>query len=189
MTDDEATELMRSAWATRRASLDAAPDEKSELLTQAWHELERATELCRVQGAIVPLAQAVHLSANVAVDLGDVDRAGALWDEAVALLRTVEEPLQLAHKVRHLGDLHRRCGRPGDAETCYREALSLYRAHDAPGSLDFANAVSRMAGLKEARGASSEALALWRETRDLYVAVDLADGVAEAERHIAHLAD
>ena len=69
----------------------------------------------------------------------------------------------------------------------YTEALALYREHDGPGSLDFANAASRMAALRESLGAREEALGLWRETRDLYASVDLAAGVREAERHIARL--
>ena len=117
--------------------------------------------------------------------MGHEDRARSLWEEAVGILRETEDVLQLAHKVRHLGDLHRRCGRLGEAEDCYSEALALYRAHDGPGSIDFANATSRMADLKEHGGES--ALELWRESRDLFAAVELEAGVEEAERHIQRL--
>ncbi len=178
---------MQSAWATRRAAFDTGDAEKRELLSRARRELTTAVELCREAGAPVPHAQAVHLLANVELDLGHTGQAGTLWEEAVGILRGTDDALQLAHKVRHLGDLHRRCGRPDEAEACYSEALDLYREHDAPGSLDFANAVSRMADLKERSGASTEALALWQETRDLYAAVDLEQGVELAERHLKRL--
>lgn len=182
-----ARELMRTAWAARRASLTAGPEEQRAGLRQAKQDLTTAVSMCRDQGTPVDLAQAVHLLANVELDLGHEDRARALWEEAIGILRETEDVLQLAHKVRHLGDLHRHCGRLEDAESCYTEALALYRAHDAPGSLDFANAASRMADLKERQGDRQEAIALWRETRDLYAAVDLAAGVTEAEEHIARL--
>ena len=107
--------------------------------------------------------------------------------DVVSILRETDAVLQLAHKVRHLGDLHRHCDRLDDAESCYSEALALYREHDGSGSLDYANAVRRMAILKERRGDSVQALALWREARDLYAAVDVASGIEEAERHIARL--
>ena len=187
MANEEALELMRSAWATRRASFDAAPAEKRALMTRAKKDLATAVEMCREGGSPVSHAQAVHLLANVELDMGHEDRARSLWEQAVSILRETDAVLQLAHKVRHLGDLHRHCGRLGDAESCYSEALALYREHDGPGSLDFANAVSRMADLKERRGDSVQALSLWRETRDLYAAVDLAPGVAEAERHMERL--
>ena len=126
----------------------------------------------------------MHLLANVELDMGHAGRAQSQWEEAIRILRGTDDSLQLAHKVRHLWDLHRHCGRLDDAEACYSEALTLYREHDAPGSLDFANAVSRMADLEERRGNSAQALALWRETRNRYAAVDLAPGVEQAERHI-----
>lgn len=187
MTDPDARTLMQKAWAARRGSFEADPEEKQATLTQAIVDLETAASLCREQGSSVDYAQAVHLRANVELDLGNVDRAWSLWDEAVAVLRGTDDALQLAHKVRHLGDLHRHCGRLDDAESCYAEALSLHREHDSPGSLDFANASSRMADLKEHRGERTEALGLWRETRDLYDAVGLARGVEDAEQRIDRL--
>ena len=170
MADEEALELMRSAWAMRRASFDATPAEKLVMLTQANQDLATAVAMCRDQGSRVALAQAVHLLANVELDMGHENQAQSLWEEAVSILRETDAVLQLAHKVRHLGDLHRHCGRLGEAESCYSEALTLYREHEDPGSLDLANAVSRMADIRERRGDSVRALALWRETRNLYAA-------------------
>lgn len=187
MSSEEAQELMQSAWAKRRASFDAAPAEKLVLLTQAQHALSSAVVMCRDQDSPVSHAQAVHLLANVEVDLGHEERARSLWEEAVSILRATDDALQLAHKVRHLGDLHRHCGRLGDAEACYSEALTLYRAHDGEGSLDFANAVRRMAKLKELQGDPTQALALWHETRDSYAAVGMTPGVEEAGNCIERL--
>ncbi len=171
----------------RRASFDVSPAKRRAALTKAREELTTAVSLCRDYGSQVSYAQAVHLLANVELDLGRECEALLLWKEAVSVLRRSDDVLQLAHKVRHLGDLHRQCGRLDEAESCYSEVLALYREHDSPGSLDFANAVRRMADLKERGGDSSEALALWRETRELYAAVGVVPGVEEAERHIERL--
>ncbi len=187
MANEEARELMRKAWAVRRASLNADPAEMKVGLARARRYLTTAVSMCRDQSPLTDYAQAIHLLAHVELDLGDEDRALTLWKEAVSVLRGTDEFLQLAHKVRHLGDLHRHCRRLEDAESCYAEALAIYREHDAPGSLDFANAASRMADLKEQRGERIEALDLWRETRDLYSAVELSQGVEEADRHIKRL--
>ncbi len=187
MANEEALELMRSAWATRRASFDAAPAERLALMTRAKQDLTTAVAMCRDRGSPVSHAQAVHLLANVELDLGHEDRARSLWEEAISILRRTDDVLQLAHKVRHLGDLHRHCGRLDDAEACYSEALTLYREHDGPGSLDFANAVRRMAILKDRQGDPVQSLALWRETRDLYAAVNMAPGIEEAESQIVRL--
>lgn len=187
MADQKAHELMQTAWALRRASLEAGPAEQRAGLTEAKQQLTIAVSRCRDQGPSVEYAQAIHLLANVELDLGHEEQARSLWEEAVGVLRGEDDVLQLAHKVRHLGDLHRHCGRLDEAEACLAEALGLYREHDSPGSLDYANAASRMADLRERQGKRIEALQLWRETRDLYAAVDLAAGVEQAEKHIERL--
>lgn len=187
MTSQEAQELMQDAWSLRREALEANPVRRHELLEQARAELQRAAEICRDQGACVDYAQAIHMTAKIELDQDHVERARELWERAIGILRKTDDALQLAHKVRHLGDLHERCGRSTDAEGCYAEALALYHEHDGAGSIDYANAVRRMAGLKERSGDPGEALALWRETRELYDAVDLAPGVEEAERRILRL--
>ena len=97
MANDDALELMRFAWATRRASFDAASAEKQELLTQAQEALTTAVAMCRDQGSPVSHAQAVHLLANVELDMGHQDRARSLWEEAIRILRGTSDVLQLAH--------------------------------------------------------------------------------------------
>lgn len=187
MKDQQALELMRNAWAMRRASFDAEPDDKLVILTQARELLEEAASRCRSQRRQIEYAQALHLLANIEVDLDCQDRALSLWTKAVNILRETDDYLQLAHKVRHLGDLHNKCGRVQEAESCYAEAIELYRQHASPGSLDFANAMNRMADLKERLGETTISLELWRETRNLFAAVDLAEGVIEAQQHIDRL--
>jgi hypothetical protein len=74
------------------------------------------------------------------------------------------------------------------AEPCYVEALALYRSsgHTAP-SLDLANAIRPLAILRERVGNVDEAILLWREARDLYLAVNVRAGVAECSKHLDQL--
>ena len=108
-------------------------------------------------------------------------------EEAVSICRGVGDNMQLAHKVRHLGDLHRHQGRLDDAKDCYDEALALYRNHEDPPDLDFANAVSRMAALKEDTQSTQEAIRLWHEAHDLFKAANVPSGVTMCSKHISEL--
>ncbi len=193
MTDRDSDELMRTAWATRRASFGASPERRDELLAKAREDLLTAASQCRAENSPVARAQALHLLANVEHDMHDDEQARAHWEESIAILRGTDEVLQLAHKVRHLGDLHRHCRRLPEAAACYDEAIALYREHDRPGSLDFANAVRRVALLREQMGDRESAVAAWEEAGGLYRAAeaasgtDLSAGVEESERHVARL--
>lgn len=106
---------------------------------------------------------------------------------AVASLRKVDDPLRLAHRVRHLGDAYYYAGRVSLAEPCYVEALSIYRRHEQRRPLDLANAIRSFAVLKDEVGAAEEAQRLWQEAHDLYVAVDVPAGIAESAARLALL--
>lgn len=107
---------------------------------------------------------------------------------AVAGLRKADDPLRLAHAVRHLGDAYYYAGRASLAEPCYVEALSIYRRHEDRRPLDLANAIRSFAVLKDEVGAAQEAQRLWQEAHDLYVAVNVPAGVAESAARLALLA-
>ena len=107
---------------------------------------------------------------------------------AVASLRKVDDPLRLAHAVRHLGDAYYYARRPAQAEPCYIEALSIYRRHEHTQPLDLANAIRSFAVLKDEIGAAEEAQCLWQEAHDLYVSVNVPTGVAESAARLALLA-
>jgi tetratricopeptide (TPR) repeat protein len=106
---------------------------------------------------------------------------------AVASLRKVDDPLRLAHAVRHLGDAYYYAERAEQAEPCYVEALSIYRRHEHPRPLDLANAIRSFAVLKDYLGAADEAKPLWQEAHDLYVALNVPAGVAESAARLALL--
>jgi len=125
------------------------------------------------------------LLANTELDLDNEPVARALWEDAVQQLRAVDEPLQLTHKVRHLGDLHRRAQRLDAADACYAEALDLLEAHEVSTSADLANLLRRLAILREAQGASEQARAFWQRALTAYAALELAAGVQEAQERLA----
>jgi tetratricopeptide (TPR) repeat protein len=106
----------------------------------------------------------------------------------VAERRQVDDPLKLAHAVRHLGDAYRRAGKVSLSETCYLEALSIYRDREDSPPLDLANAVRGFAVLKQETGALAEAEALWREAHDLYLALEVMAGVAGSSASLALIA-
>ena len=100
---------------------------------------------------------------------------------AVASARRGEDPLKLAHRVRHLGDAYYYAGRWALAERCYVEALSIYRRHERTRPLDLANAIRSFAVLKDEVG-------LWQEAHDLYVGLNMSAGIAESAARLALLA-
>ncbi len=159
---------IEAAWQARREGRHA----------DAERQLLQVITTSRRTGLRIELIRALKALAHVVRDLGQDERALPLYEEAVALCRAEGDALLLAHTVRHLGDLHRAGGRVADAEHCYHEALSLYRASPAPPPLDFANALRPLALLKASEGDAEAARQLSSEAHALYleagVDVDLA---------------
>lgn len=104
------------------------------------------------------------------------------YEEAVVLFRETDEPLVLAHTIRHLGDVYLEQGRPDLAEPCYHEALGLYRSHADESSLDLANAVRSLAVLRW-----EQAKVLWEDARTLYTALSIEVGIKESAARVAAL--
>lgn len=124
--------------------------------------------------------------AQIARHDGDLDEARELYERAVVLCRELDDPLLLAHTLRHLGDVHHDAGRLDPAEPFYLEALALYREHDAP-PLDLANAIRSLAILREETGALDEAVTLWEEAHRLYIATNVPPGVEETATRLARI--
>jgi len=106
----------------------------------------------------------------------------------VANARRGEDALELAHRVRHLGDGYYYAGRWALAEPCYVEALSIYRRHERTRRLDLANAIRSFAVLKDEMGTTDESQRLWQEAHDLYVGLNVSAGIAESAARLALLA-
>ena len=104
------------------------------------------------------------------------------YEEAVVLFREEDQPLVLAHAIRHLGDVYLEQGRPDLAEPCYHEALGLYRTQTNESSLDLANAVRSLAVLRW-----EQARMLWEEARTLYTELRIEPGIQESTARVAAL--
>ncbi|HVP00411.1 MAG TPA: tetratricopeptide repeat protein [Bryobacteraceae bacterium] len=113
-------------------------------------------------------------------DQGRLEEARRLYEQAAERYRALNDPLALAHTVRHVADIHRQQGHPELAARCYDEALMIYRANAETPQLDLANAIRGLALLK------NEAT-LWQEARDLYAEVGVDAGVNECSRRLAAL--
>ena len=133
------------------------------------------------------LAQAYTELGRTERDLHETDAALRHYEEAAAVYRRLDEPLRLAHTVRHVGDILREDGKLEPAGPCYREALEIYRAHPETPPLDLANAIRGYALLEDDVGRQDQALTLWREARELYASVNVQAGVDEGDRQIARL--
>jgi tetratricopeptide (TPR) repeat protein len=111
------------------------------------------------------------------------ESARRCYEDAVALLREVGEPLVLAHVIRHLGDVYLEQECPELAEPCYHEALRLYRSQGDSSSLDLANAIRSLAVLRwEQSGA------LWKEAKELYTNLSIKSGIEETTARLIALA-
>jgi tetratricopeptide (TPR) repeat protein len=141
-------------------------------LADARRDLVDAVAICRREQVVSDLAFAVKRLGQIERDLGNLDAALALYEEAAAIYRERGDALNLAHTIRHVGDIHQDTGNGAPAERCYDEALALYRSSRGTRRGDLANAVRSMALQKERAGDLEHARALWKEARDLYASLD-----------------
>lgn len=119
----------------------------------AAREWAKAVELSRQQNDIPSLIRSLRGAAETELDLGRNCEAGALYEEAVSWCRKQNsDALLLAHTVRHLGDVRRHTGQHEGAQSCYEEALGIYRREPDANPLDMANALRPFAILKEEMG-------------------------------------
>lgn len=160
-----------------RSARFGSPDE-------AKRDLIAAVGMARAGPDRMQLAQALTALGQIERDLGHTEEALRHYEEAAAIYRTADAPLKLAHTVRHIGDIHGHEGQLKLAEPCYSEALTIYRAQVDTSPLDMANALRGLALLKEAVGATQEAIAIWEEAGKLYASVNVEAGVAESKRRI-----
>lgn len=113
---------------------------------------------------------------------GHPEPARALYAEAVAAARAADDAPRLAKALRHLSDMDREAGQLDAALAAAEEAAALYGALGREAHLDLANALRLTALALEALGRS--AIQPWRDAGDLYAELDIAAGLAEAERHL-----
>ena len=159
------TKLPVSGTATAPSTTSAGPEEpvmeKSatewvEVAKQARNEgraddamraVETAIELCRGKGDTAGLITCIKALGHLEADRKDFPASAAAYLEALELARQGQDPLVIAHTVRHLGDALSRLGETRDAEAAYLEALAIYETHAGDAALDHANALGKFARL------------------------------------------
>ncbi len=156
-------------------------------LADAKNCFAQAVERCRKANDRLLLAQALSGLGQIERDMGNSALALRHYGDAVTLRRTQDNPLLLAHSVRHVADILREQRKAAEAAACYEEALGIYRSHAETGRLDLANAIRGYALLKAEIGDPEEATFLWHEAMALYAEAGVQAGVTESQSQIAFL--
>ena len=172
---DRLTQLCDEAAEARR---EGRSDEALRIYTEA-------VQACRRQNDRRVLIRALKGVGHTESDRDNFAAALSAYQEATSLAREANDALLLAHTVRHLGDVLRHLDRVTEAQAQYEEALALYRGHPEPPPLDLANAVRALAVLKDASGATRDALPLWQEANRIYTSLGIKAGVAESKARMA----
>jgi hypothetical protein len=117
---------------------------------------------------------------------GRLSDATALYEEAAESFQAEQQFERWAHALRHAAEF---AVRAGDGATGLREARAVveYYRGTPPTALEMANALRVMAMAEAAAGERDNAREHWSEARVLYVDAGVADGVLEADRHVALL--
>ena len=178
----DATAEVPAAPATPAAAVAEAVDEAGDEAGDAAATSAEPTE------AVAVRARRLKQEGEQARRAGDRVTAQRLYEEAVALQRGLDDPLELAHTLRHLGDVLHDARQPAFAEPYYLEALALYRAQPSAPPLNLANAIRSHAVLKHEIGEREASRRLWEEAARLYQQANVGEGVAESAGWAARLA-
>ncbi|WP_254291406.1 hypothetical protein [Sphingomonas tagetis] len=152
----------------------------------ARHCFGEAVHACREDGDLICEAHALTRCAQVARDTGNLDWAIHDQQEAIALYRKAGAGPELAHALRHAGEMFLEQQRHAHAATSLHEALDLYRADAEAAPLDVANALRAAALLAETLDERDEARRFWTDARSLYES-SCESGVVEADQRLAAL--
>ena len=187
---EQARALIAKAWRARREVLQSPPTGEATTgaaMARVEADLIRASEICEQAGARHELSIALGKLGHLALDLDQPDKARTLFGKSVEVAREADDPLRLAHAVRHLGQVNHRLGRLESAGSCYEEALDLYDQAGTVHPVEHANALRPMAALREELGDVEEARLLWRRAAELFRSAGIEEGVRECEAHLSGL--
>jgi tetratricopeptide (TPR) repeat protein len=146
------------------------------------------------------LAQSLTGLGRIERDQQEIEASIQHYQQAAEIYRALNDPLRLAHTIRHIGDMLRESGQPVAALPFYEETLAVYRSHPERDTLDLANALRGYALLQTDFGKIPEAIELWKEAGHLYNQAwqepnspwkqsDMIPGIVESQNQIAALSD
>jgi len=172
----EVKQLLEEAWAMRR---EARYDRAGILV-------EKALRLCDEED-YNSLGRIYHIYMQFESDHGNPEKALELCQMSLAYYKKAGNLNRNAHSTRHIANLEYHLGKEGDAEQHYRNAIAMYRENPNTFLGDLANALRGFGILLEKRGKIEEAIETWEETKKLYQACRLQEGVDEADQRLNSL--
>lgn len=108
------------------------------------------------------------------------EAANRTYAEVVEIYRELDEPLELAWALRHIGINQEYDERLTEAEQYYDESLKLFRKYATENSMNYANTVRYPAVVKNRLGKRAESKELWEEAFKRYGQLEEPVPVAEA---------
>jgi len=163
---------------------DAYAARRERRLDHAYAGFEEVASICRKEGKRIEMVKALNGLAQIERDRDNPDAALPHYSEAVEFCREFDEGLLLAHTIRHLGDLYQQIGQLNSADSCYREALEIYRNDAGTEKLELANAIRPTALLMEKLSKAEDARRFWEEAKALYAAAGVREGIDECTQRI-----
>ncbi|MDN5205460.1 tetratricopeptide repeat protein [Fulvivirgaceae bacterium BMA10] len=171
-------ELLQEAWSKRRVG---NYDEARDLV-------KKAQSLCKKDDHLF-LGRIYHIYMQFESDQDNYAEALALCQQSLEHYMKTGNPNLIAHSTRHIADLQRHLGLNIDSEHNYRKAIDIYRNNANTTQGELANALRGFGILLEELGKVEEAIAVWKETKELYDACDIQEGVDEANDKLDLLLD
>ena len=157
---------------------DAAGDVRRTICGRGFSTAGNGRRLLRMSG------DDCVIEAKAARRQGRLVDATALYVEAAESFRAEREAGRWAHALRHAAELAITAEqRGGGIAGCGGRGRCCRSS--PPTALEMANALRVAAMAEAATGATMTAKQHWSEARALYVDAGVADGVAEADRHVA----
>jgi tetratricopeptide (TPR) repeat protein len=160
---------------------------RDQQLDDARNCFSRALQLSRTSDDKLHKAQAHAGLGQLERDRKNIGAALKHYQIAVELLRKQDDPLALAHTIRHVADILLCEENLEPARRHYEEALAIYCAHETTPPLDLANTLRGYALVMEESSKIEEATMLWRQTQALYEQLEIEAGTTECQSHLAFL--
>jgi putative nucleotidyltransferase with HDIG domain len=151
----------------------------------AERAFERAANLCAELGEAHTRVMVEVNRAELCVTRGQLERARAACDRALALAEPLRQLPALAEVYRWYGAIFREAGQPAESEKYLHLAFDIARSHDIP--LLAAEAQRELASLFRAQERNREALQALLDSRRIFKELQARRDLAELGQRLAEL--